>query len=37
VPLFCLPGDPDMARTATREVVVPQAEPMARLAAVETD
>lgn len=33
VPLFCLPGEPGSARTATREVVVPEAAALADIAA----
>lgn len=35
VPLFCLPGEPQLAGIATREVVVPEADPLASLAAGE--
>lgn len=37
VPVVCLPGEPRLARTATREVVLPEAEPLAQLAAVGED
>lgn len=34
VPVVCLPGEPRLARTAMREVVVPEAEPLSQLAAI---
>lgn len=34
VPVFCLPGDPALARRAARTVVVPEAEPLAVVAAL---
>ena len=37
VPIVCLPGDPVLARTGTEAVVVPEAEPLAELAAVEDE
>lgn len=37
VPIVCLPGDPVLARTGTEAVVVPEAEPLAELAAVEPE
>jgi molybdenum cofactor biosynthesis protein B len=37
VPVFCLPGDPDLARAAAREVVVPEAGALAALAALPVE
>jgi molybdenum cofactor biosynthesis protein B len=34
VPVFCLPGDPDLAQVAAVEIVVPEAEPLAELASL---
>jgi molybdenum cofactor biosynthesis protein B len=37
VPIVCLPGEPEFARSATQAVVVPEAESLATLAAPSED
>ncbi|MFB6312065.1 MAG: molybdenum cofactor biosynthesis protein B [Salinirussus sp.] len=37
VPVFCLPGDPSLARRAARAVVIPEAEPLVGMAVPTED